>query len=133
MGWCGTEPEMSEEVVVVGIGGCPAGDPGAGQLRRSEALRHLPGAYSLALCLRDEGLPVDLIAECLAIEPEALDPLLDVAEAKLDAILRVAAPTRYSTSTSIRHSGEANIGKHCHDPAKVAGQSDEPCQRERGR
>ncbi|MGH3783480.1 MAG: hypothetical protein ACRDRO_23385 [Pseudonocardiaceae bacterium] len=80
---------MSEEVAVVGIGGCPADDPGAGQLQRAEALRHLPGAYSLALRLRDAGLPAELIAECLAMEPEALDPLLDVAEAKLAAILVV--------------------------------------------
>ncbi len=80
---------MSEEVVVVGVGGCPAGDPGAGQLRRAEALRHLPSAYSLALRLRDAGLPDELIAKFLAMEREALDPLLDVAEAKLAAILVV--------------------------------------------
>ncbi|MGH3527865.1 MAG: hypothetical protein ACRDS0_18220 [Pseudonocardiaceae bacterium] len=52
-------------------------------------MRHLPGAYSLALRLRDAGLPDELIAECLAMEQEALEPLLDVAEAKLAAILRV--------------------------------------------
>ncbi|MGH3549402.1 MAG: hypothetical protein ACRDQU_15115 [Pseudonocardiaceae bacterium] len=74
---------------MVGVGGCPAGGPGAVQLRRAEALRHLPGAYSLALRLRDAGLPDELIAECLAMEREALDPLLDVAEAKLAAILLV--------------------------------------------
>lgn len=118
---------------MVGNGGCPAGDPGAEQLWRAEALRHLPDTYSLALRLRDAGLPAQLIAECLAMEPEALDPLLDVAEAKLAAILRVGTPTRHFTSTAIRHSGEANIGKHCNDPAEVAGQRDESCQRERGR
>ncbi|MGH3920048.1 MAG: hypothetical protein ACRDRY_02840 [Pseudonocardiaceae bacterium] len=66
---------------------CSADDPSAPQLQRAEAIRHLPGAYSLALRLRDAGLADELIAECLAVEREALEPLLDVAEAKLAAIL----------------------------------------------
>jgi hypothetical protein len=33
---------------------------------------------SLALPLRDAGLTDELIAECLAMQPEALDPLLHV-------------------------------------------------------
>jgi hypothetical protein len=49
----------------------------------------LPAAHSLALRLRDAGLPDELIAECLAMERQALQPLLDVAEAKLAAILRL--------------------------------------------
>lgn len=60
----------------------------ARQLERVEAMRHLPGIYSLALRLRDAGLANELIAECLAVEREALDLLLQVAEAKLAAILR---------------------------------------------
>ncbi|MGB8960530.1 MAG: hypothetical protein WCC38_01040 [Pseudonocardiaceae bacterium] len=59
------------------------------QPRRAEAMRNLPGAYSLALRLRAAGVTDELIAECLAVEREALDPLLDVAEAKLAAILVV--------------------------------------------
>ncbi|MGH3788705.1 MAG: hypothetical protein ACRDRG_19635 [Pseudonocardiaceae bacterium] len=55
--------------------------------RRAEAMWHLPGSYSLALRLREAGLPAELIAECLAVEQEALDPLFDVAEAKLAALL----------------------------------------------
>jgi hypothetical protein len=55
---------------------------------RAEAMRRLPGAYSLALRLRDAGLANELIAECVVVEPEALAPLLAVAEAKLAAILR---------------------------------------------
>lgn len=55
--------------------------------RRAEAIPRLPAAYSLALRLRDAGVPDDLIAECLRIEPEALHPLLVVAEAKLAALL----------------------------------------------
>jgi hypothetical protein len=60
----------------------------ARQSERVEAMRHLPGAYSLALRLRDAGLTNELIAECLTVEREALDVLLQVAEAKLAAILR---------------------------------------------
>ncbi len=60
----------------------------ARQRERIEAMRQLPGTYSLALRLRDAGLTNELIAECLAVEREALDLLLHVAEAKLTAILR---------------------------------------------
>jgi hypothetical protein len=59
----------------------------ARQWERAEAMRHLPGSYSLALRLRDAGLDNELIAECLAVEQEALDLLLQVADAKLAAIL----------------------------------------------
>jgi hypothetical protein len=55
---------------------------------RGEALARLPAVYSLALRLRDAHLPDDLIAECLRVEPEAVGPLLDMAEAKLAALLR---------------------------------------------
>lgn len=67
--------------------GCPADDPDARQRQRAEAIRRLPGAYSLALRLRDAGLTDELIAECLAMQPQALDPLLHVAEAKLATML----------------------------------------------
>ena len=60
----------------------------ARQLERVEAMRHLPDTYSLALRLRDAGLTNELIAKCLAVERQALDLLLQVAEAKLAAILR---------------------------------------------
>ncbi|HEY2766034.1 MAG TPA: hypothetical protein VGJ13_18795 [Pseudonocardiaceae bacterium] len=65
-----------------------ADDPSPRQLRRAEAIRHLPGVYSLALRLHDAGLADELIAECLTVERAALKPLFDVAEAKLAAILR---------------------------------------------
>ena len=61
----------------------------ARRAERAEAMRHLPVPYSLALRLRDAGLAHELIAECLAVEREALDLLLQVAEAKLAALLRV--------------------------------------------
>lgn len=54
---------------------------------RAEALANLPPAYSLALRLRDAGVADRLIAECLAVEVEALGPLLEVAHAKLAAAL----------------------------------------------
>ena len=62
------------------------------QFARAEAMRRLPGTYSLALRLRDAGLTNELIAECVVVEPEALDPLLAVAEAKLAAILQAGHP-----------------------------------------
>jgi predicted transcriptional regulator len=51
-------------------------------------VRRLPTAYSLALRLRDAGVSEELIAECLQIERAAVKPLLVVAEAKVQAILR---------------------------------------------
>ena len=62
----------------------------ARQCERAEAMRHLPDTYSLALRLRDAGLDDELIAECLAVEQEALGLLLQVAEAKLAAILEAS-------------------------------------------
>lgn len=52
---------------------------------RAAALQRIPRPYSLALRLRDAGVPGTLIADCLDIEPEALGPLLRLAEAKLAA------------------------------------------------
>jgi hypothetical protein len=46
-------------------------------------MQHLPVAYWLALRPHEASLADDLIAECLAVEPEALDLLMGVAEAKL--------------------------------------------------
>lgn len=53
---------------------------------RYAALQRIPRPYSLALRLRDAGVPDNLIADCLDIEPEALQPLLRLAEAKLAAV-----------------------------------------------
>jgi predicted DNA-binding protein (UPF0251 family) len=62
-------------------------NPTSPHSRRTDALRQLPAAYSRALRLRDTGLPEDLMAERLGIEPEALDAFLEIAEAKLATIL----------------------------------------------
>ena len=50
---------------------------------REVALDQIPRTYSLALRLRDAGVATELIIECLGIEPEAIGPLLQLAEAKL--------------------------------------------------
>ena len=55
--------------------------------RRTRALAALPTVHALALRLRDEGEPPDRIARLLGIEPKAVEPLLEVASAKLDEIL----------------------------------------------
>ena len=55
--------------------------------RRAGALTELPTVHALALRLRDEGEPPDRIARLLGIEPEAVEPLLEVASAKLEEIL----------------------------------------------
>ena len=91
----------------------------ARQAQRAEAMCRLPGTYSLALRLRDAGLTHELIAECLAVEREGLDLLLEVAEAKLAAMLRTEqgdsssrllndnavsrASSSYEQSSNIRH------------------------------
>ena len=53
---------------------------------RAAELSMLPRAYGLALRRRDAGVARELIIDCLDIEPEALDPLLRLAEAKLAAV-----------------------------------------------
>ena len=45
----------------------------------------IPLPYSEALRLREAGVADDVIAEILAIEPEALDTLMRIAEDKLTA------------------------------------------------
>jgi len=64
---------------------------------RTAALRRLPRVYSLAIRLQAAGLSEDLISECLSVEQEALGPLLELAEAKIQSILRTegaATPPR---------------------------------------
>lgn len=95
---------MSDEVVA------------AWQCERAEAIRHLPRTYSLALRLRDAGLDNELIAECLAVEQEALDLLLQVAEAKLATILEATYGEGASSPSpprlSVRGEGMAPTQDH---------------------
>lgn len=61
---------------------------GDDDLRRTEALAELPTVYAIALRLHDAAVPPGRIAEILDVEPEAIGPLLLVAEAKLTEVLR---------------------------------------------
>lgn len=54
----------------------------------SELIRQLPLALAVALRLREAGADDGLIAAALAIEPEGVAPLLDLARAKLDRLAR---------------------------------------------
>ncbi len=58
---------------------------------RAEQLRRLPLALAVALRLREAGADQALIASALAIEPDAVGPLLELAQAKVD---RIAERTR---------------------------------------
>jgi hypothetical protein len=52
---------------------------------REAGLRRLPTPYSLALRLRDAGVDDAVICTYVAVEPEGLPTLLEIAEAKLAA------------------------------------------------
>jgi DNA-directed RNA polymerase specialized sigma24 family protein len=54
---------------------------------RAEAVRLLPEKYARALVLRDQGDDHARIAAALEIVPEAIGPLLRLAEAKLQRLL----------------------------------------------
>lgn len=54
---------------------------------RAEAVRLLPEAYARALTLRDQGCDHAGIAAALGVVPEAIGPLLRLADAKLQLLL----------------------------------------------
>lgn len=66
------------------------------------ALRQLPIVYAVALRLRDASVPEDQIAQWLDLEPAAVRPLLEVAEAKLVHVLH---PEQADTERSARDEG----------------------------
>lgn len=55
---------------------------------RRAAIDRLPLPYSSALRMRAAGISCDLIAECIGVEPEAMQTLMRLAEAKLAAQLQ---------------------------------------------
>jgi hypothetical protein len=57
---------------------------------RAEALRALPDTYAIALRLCDEGAEPDTVARVLNVEPEAVRPLLTLADAKLASLIEHA-------------------------------------------
>jgi hypothetical protein len=61
---------------------------------RAEALQALPATYAIALRLRDEVVEHDAVARVLDVEPEALGPLLTLAEAKLAGLGEVRGSAR---------------------------------------
>jgi hypothetical protein len=60
------------------------------RMDRAEQLRHLPLAHAVALRMYDAGADEALIAAALAIEPESVRPLLELAGAKAERIARRA-------------------------------------------
>jgi DNA-directed RNA polymerase specialized sigma24 family protein len=54
---------------------------------RAQALQELPNKYAIALRLHDEGLAPEAVARVLDVEPEAVGPLLTLAEAKLAGLM----------------------------------------------
>jgi DNA-directed RNA polymerase specialized sigma24 family protein len=50
---------------------------------REEALAELPVAYAVALRMSAAGVSTQLIAHAVGVEPEAVEPLLRLAHAKL--------------------------------------------------
>jgi DNA-directed RNA polymerase specialized sigma24 family protein len=54
---------------------------------RSEALQALPETSAIALRLRDEGVELGAVARVLDVEPEAVGPLLTLAETKLAGLM----------------------------------------------
>jgi hypothetical protein len=60
--------------------------------RYEAALRRLPQAHSRALRLSDAGVADDVICDYLHIEPECLDPLIELARAKLRTTLEEGSP-----------------------------------------
>ncbi|MDA2891455.1 hypothetical protein PDG61_11080 [Mycolicibacterium sp. BiH015] len=62
---------------------CPGIVEGVAQHERDEALDRLPLPYSMALRLRDAGVDDAVIAECVGVEPEGLQALMEIAMAKL--------------------------------------------------
>lgn len=61
---------------------------------RAEALHQLPQAYGLILRLKDLGADHALMSECLQVELEAVGPMLEVAQRKLEAALVENAGTQ---------------------------------------
>ncbi len=54
---------------------------------RAQALQELPDKYAIALRLNDEGLEPEAVARVLDVEPEAVGPLLTLAESKLSGLM----------------------------------------------
>ncbi len=56
-------------------------------MEREQALAELPTAYAVALRLSEQGVPTEVIARGVGVEPEALEPLLRLARVKLARLM----------------------------------------------
>jgi DNA-directed RNA polymerase specialized sigma24 family protein len=54
---------------------------------RSSAIAELPSPYAVAIRLRDSGADAETIATALALDAEEVSSVLDLAEAKLAALV----------------------------------------------
>lgn len=88
-------------------------------MNRTDAVKLLPETYARALTLRDKGCDNDTIAAALGIVPEAIGPLLRLADAKLQQLLH-APPEVQDRLGSLAVSIEAT------DPTEPAGTAEPP-------
>jgi hypothetical protein len=88
-------------------------------MNRADAVKLLPETYARALTLRDKGCDNDAIAAALGIVPEAIGPLLRLADAKLQQVLD-APPGMRDRLASLAVSIEAT------EPARPAGAAEPP-------
>jgi hypothetical protein len=95
--------------------------PRLAAVNRTQALRRLSKPYATALRLHEQGRDDD-IATRLGIEPEAVGPLLRVAEAKLARLLEPSdARQRATDPRADATGGEADMSTITHRDARPAG------------
>lgn len=78
-------------------------------MERERAIETLPEPYAEALRLHEQR-DDDEIPKRLGIEPEAVGPLLRLAEAKLSAAMRSGPPARNREPASVRLAHEPPAG-----------------------
>lgn len=86
---------------------------------RADAVKLLPEVYVRALTLRDQGCDHDVIAAAVGMVPQAIGPLLRLADAKLQQLLD-APPEMQDRLALLAGSIEAT------EPAEHAGAAEPP-------
>jgi hypothetical protein len=71
------------------------------------AFSRLPETHAAALRLRARGFDDDAIAAALGLEPKAVEPLLLIAEAKLEALTGRSGEARKDVRPNVRARGGA--------------------------
>jgi DNA-directed RNA polymerase specialized sigma24 family protein len=64
---------------------------------REQAIEQLPETYAAALRLRGRGFDADAIAAALSLSPEAVPPLLEIADSKLAPLIAQDSDGKGST------------------------------------